>query len=976
MKSSHALGALLVASSLPALASAQTFGPGNVIAASLAGVANAEQVATGDIDGDGDLDVVYVERSSGISTNSVFWQPNDGEGVFGPARPITSNFARADLLGLVDVGGDGDLDVVYGRYNPSSNSPRLAWSENDGSGNFVFEQSLLSSTTARVRAVRFGDFDGDGLDDVVAFGDSTRWFRNDPAMAGLSGPLGLGSTINPFAVDLNVADFDGDGDVDLVTRDSGNSAFLAWYENLGPSGNSAAPILFSNVNLISTSSSSSYSRPTPGDLDGDGDIDLLVNGGWLQNSGTGTFGQLQQIPGFGGNSLELSDLDGDGDLDALAGQSSDRVFWYENRNGGSSWQPHQITLNLQPNTNSATTAVVGDMDGDAEVDVVAFGDRSGAWFRNRTSTDCNNNGVRDLVDLANGTSQDCNENGLPDECEVNSLPPFTAGTEVNAGLLGAPWGIDSLDVDLDGDLDLVVAGRSQSSLYWFENDGTGALSAERLITNAADGVFSVTALDVDGDGDEDLVTAETVADRVGLYENLGGTFAPLAPLDTALDGARCVAFADIDVDGAPDVVAGSLLDDTVAWYRNLGGGAFGPRQTITANADFVLSLATSDLDDDGDIDVISASRDDDSIRVYENLGDGSAWTIRIAATVSEPNFVVAADLTGNLKPDLAFASAGDDSISLLRNLGALAFSSPELISSDLQGVSSVAASDFNQDGQVDLVVTNYGDSGTPSGAVSWFEGLDDFPSVASFGPKRLIGNHLDRAAFVHVARLDPDDLPDVCAVTWAGEQLLTFTNQLLTPQATDCNSNGIPDSCDINAGASDCDSNGELDSCQIAADSTLDLNGNGIFDPCEAIGSTSCSQAVANSTGLPGSLSVLGNEAIFLNNVLLTARQLPANSFGFFLTSETPGFTPNVPNSQGVLCLQGSVGRFVGPGQIQSSGSTGAMLLTINLNAHPTPTGLISIQPGESWYFQLWYRDGVNGQTTSNFTDAVGVTFQ
>ena len=96
---------------------------------------------------------------------------------------------------------------------------------------------------------------------------------------------------------------------------------------------------------------------------------------------------------------------------------------------------------------------------------------------------------------------------------------------------------------------------------------------------------------------------------------------------------------------------------------------------------------------------------------------------------------------------------------------------------------------------------------------------------------------------------------------------------------------------------------------------------------------------MGNSAGLPGELTVIGNEVIFLNNVALTARALPANSFGFFVTSQTSGFPPNVPNSQGALCLAGNVGRFVGPGQIKSSGVAG----DINLNTHPTPTGAVAV---------------------------------
>ena len=131
-----------------------------------------------------------------------------------------------------------------------------------------------------------------------------------------------------------------------------------------------------------------------------------------------------------------------------------------------------------------------------------------------------------------------------------------------------------------------------------------------------------------------------------------------------------------------------------------------------------------------------------------------------------------------------------------------------------------------------------------------------------------------------------------------------------------------------------------------------------------------------NSKGSPGSITVLGFEVLFFNDVDLTARALPTGSFGFFITSLTQGFTPIVPNSEGTLCVAGNVGRFVGPGQIQSSGSAGALTLSIDLSSHPTPTGLVAVQPGQTWHYQLWYRDAVGGQTTSNFTDAVAVTFQ
>jgi hypothetical protein len=156
---------------------------------------------------------------------------------------------------------------------------------------------------------------------------------------------------------------------------------------------------------------------------------------------------------------------------------------------------------------------------------------------------------------------------------------------------------------------------------------------------------------------------------------------------------------------------------------------------------------------------------------------------------------------------------------------------------------------------------------------------------------------------------------------------------------------------------------------------SLDLNANGILDRCESIGTAYCSPAVPNSTGLPGSMTILGSETVTLNDIRIGARSLPFGSFGFFLTSQTQGFVAQAGNSQGTLCLGGAVGRYVGPGQVLSSGMSGSFSLTLDLSLTPTPTGLVTVTAGETWSFQAWYRDA-NPALTSNFTDAVGVTFR
>lgn len=140
------------------------------------------------------------------------------------------------------------------------------------------------------------------------------------------------------------------------------------------------------------------------------------------------------------------------------------------------------------------------------------------------------------------------------------------------------------------------------------------------------------------------------------------------------------------------------------------------------------------------------------------------------------------------------------------------------------------------------------------------------------------------------------------------------------------------------------------------------------------IGTNYCA-AVANSTGFAASMSATGSAAVFDNDVTLAATNLPTNSFGYFLTSATQGFVPNVSGSQGALCLGGGIGRFVGPGQIRNSGGAGAFSLVIDLTLHPTPMGLVTVLPGQTWNFTAWYRDAIGGMPTSNFTDGYQIDF-
>ncbi|QDV10028.1 hypothetical protein Poly30_55890 [Planctomycetes bacterium Poly30] len=135
-----------------------------------------------------------------------------------------------------------------------------------------------------------------------------------------------------------------------------------------------------------------------------------------------------------------------------------------------------------------------------------------------------------------------------------------------------------------------------------------------------------------------------------------------------------------------------------------------------------------------------------------------------------------------------------------------------------------------------------------------------------------------------------------------------------------------------------------------------------------------------NSTGVNSSLLVLGSAVVSDNNLTLIGG-LPTNTFGFFITSRTPGFVANPAGSAGNLCVSANIGRFTGPGQIKNSGASGTISLTTqtgewSLQSIPTSTGPYAAMAGLRTHFQLWHRDSVSGTPTSNFSDAVYVDWQ
>ena len=148
------------------------------------------------------------------------------------------------------------------------------------------------------------------------------------------------------------------------------------------------------------------------------------------------------------------------------------------------------------------------------------------------------------------------------------------------------------------------------------------------------------------------------------------------------------------------------------------------------------------------------------------------------------------------------------------------------------------------------------------------------------------------------------------------------------------------------------------------------------FDPwycgvgCEGFVGTPTCASFPNSTGLIGQLTGLGSAVASRNLLILNGSQLPSNSLGYLLASRSPGFVPNPGGSSGVLCLGGSLVRF--NDSVLMSGPSGVLSIQPNLTLFPNGQAVLL---GETWYFQMWFRDALGGVVGSNTTRALRVDF-
>jgi len=283
---------------------------------------NAWSMTSDDFDGDGDLDFLVWYGSSG----EIHLFLNDSSGSFSDAGAITSDtYTDEELLGLTsaDFDEDGDFDVLVGEIWGN-----IYLYSNDGTGSFGSRTYVAHVGPTDMWCYAFGlisgDFNGDGHQDFIvgAVNGGVQFFSGNGDgtfnyVRNITGP----EWRRPWRI--TSADFDGDGDLDIMVADIW---FMAYMVNDGSGSFTSQASGISDI--------TPYPAPTAGDFDEDGDIDLVVgryNGEvkYFENNGTGSFSGKGVIANVGDKARGLTsgiyraiapdpcegDFDGDGDVD-------------------------------------------------------------------------------------------------------------------------------------------------------------------------------------------------------------------------------------------------------------------------------------------------------------------------------------------------------------------------------------------------------------------------------------------------------------------------------------------------------------------------------------------------------------------------------------------------------------------------------------------------------------------------------------
>lgn len=594
------------------------------------------------------------------------------------------------------------------------------------------------------------------------------------------------STASPE--DIDTADIDGDGDLDVIVISPFDNR-LGWHENLGNQS-------FSDLKIISTDVYGGKSI-CPVDIDGDGLVDILCatqndnKVSWFRNLGEGNFGIQQTITtSFGpAEIVTAADFDSDGDMDIVTshGYSNDDYNTVVFANDGSG-----IFTQVQVISNFSLRSIsIGDIDNDTDSDIVlrsTFGisicENLGANSFSAAQdvfSFLTNSGYKNQYDII-----DLNGNEAADI--VVEIDPNYLGWYENQGDLTFTL-MDTIgffhgqlkrsyvdDKDGDGDLDVFAISQLTDEINdfqyhfgWYQNNGNGFDDYEIIYSpNIYSSIHCFS--DVTGNGFNDLLIGHYLNDLQSLVwlPNEGGDFGMELEISSGVAPVNVVS-GDMDGDGIKDILC-STKENRLVIYKGLGNLNYEPRAFLT-DEEIINHIDIGDIDNDGDLDIVGKKYIQANCKLIwmENLGE---------LNFSAPNEIVSIhydgegkvkihDINNDGNDDIVFAQVGFIyGFRYLENSGGGQFTSPEISFMSTSDAKEFHPADFDNDGDVDVLAEMEAASST---GLRLFEYVDStFNTSSLYTPFGV--------SYSHPVDYNEDGYIDILAAVPSLNQIVWFEN--------------------------------------------------------------------------------------------------------------------------------------------------------------------------------------------------------
>lgn len=664
------------------------------------------EVHMGDFDGSAMRDVVILTGGDGKRAD-VFRDRN--------SRSWTYEHDDLRTIAVGDIDGDGDDDIVlaYGT------NQMLNTFSSQGDGTFTGNPFRTRAIARHEPIIALADFDVDGDLDVVRAYVGIDWVGFYDNAGGSISPSPVGSQI-PGLRSFRLADADRDGDVDVLAFASMINAEGEEVTSLVTLLNDRRNGLLTYPPVpLDTLLSDAHVSLATGDIDGDGDIDVAypVNDRimYMQNDGTGRFTSTPVLVAERMiRSLALGDVDNDGDLD-IAVASSGAINLYLN-DGVGTFGPSVERMAVD---GSESWAMLIDVNGDNVVDLVSHSRGRRCSFRLSQCARCGDGIVIPPLEQCDDQN-DIDQDACHNSCQEN-VPPIIDGPVIRPR---QPWPGEALHcsatVDDPGD----VAPRQRLSWLVhdrvIEDDPelmTETQGGDSILcrVDASDALHHVEAQvevvigGLCGDGTVAAALGEQCDD--GNREDTDSCSRscesrPACGLDfmpslegMAGNGTRALALVDVDDDGMREII--NIGSATIRVF------SFDiPEGIVTRESSFfdgsLADIIAADLDSDGTSEIAVIDSQRDQLIVFSGAAGGE---FAMYPTGSAPSALASGDLTGDGIVDLAVVNRGSGTLTVHpgredgtfgRPIARIVGESPE----------ALAVGDTNGDGRSDVVVTD------------------------------------------------------------------------------------------------------------------------------------------------------------------------------------------------------------------------------------------------------------------------------